>query len=46
MRNQLVKKLLQDGKMPASLEGALTTLMPKKVGKIECPENFRKNPSR
>ena len=38
----MIKKLLQVGKMPASLKGALTTLMPKRVGKIECPENFRK----
>ena len=28
--------------MLASLEGALATLMPKRVGKIQCPENFRK----
>ena len=33
----VVDQVIQNGKMPTSLEGALTTLIPKKVGEEENP---------
>jgi len=38
---QVVNKVVQNGKMPTSWEGALTTLIPKKVGEEKILASIR-----